>query len=78
MSLSRGNRTCAAGTRNGDDVGGHPNPPNSAGDRHAEPERAEYVDVEFVQTVKWDGDRLIEISAFWDAAPQARQIGVAQ
>jgi SnoaL-like polyketide cyclase len=34
-------------------------------------------DVEFVQTVKWDGDRLIQISASWDAALQARQIGLA-
>lgn len=33
-------------------------------------------DVEFVQTVKWDGDLLIEIAAFWDAALQARQIGL--
>jgi hypothetical protein len=28
------------------------------------------------QTVKWDGDLLVEFSAFWDAALQARQIGV--
>ena len=34
-------------------------------------------DVEFVQTVKWDGDRLVEIAAFWDSALQARQIGLA-
>ena len=34
-------------------------------------------DVEFGQTVKWDGDRVIEIAAFWDAAEQARQIGLA-
>lgn len=34
-------------------------------------------DVEFAQTVKWDGDLLIEIAAFWDAALQARQIGLA-
>ena len=34
-------------------------------------------DVEFGQTTKWDGDRLI-ISAFWDAALQARQIGLSQ
>ena len=33
-------------------------------------------DVEFVQTVKWDGDRLTEIAAFWDAELQARQIGL--
>ncbi len=35
-------------------------------------------DVEFVQTTKWDGERLIIISAFWDAALQARQIGLSQ
>jgi hypothetical protein len=34
-------------------------------------------DVEFGQTTKWDGDRQIEISAFRDAALQARQIGLA-
>ena len=34
-------------------------------------------DVEFGQTSKWDGDLLIEISAFWDSALQARQIGLA-
>ena len=35
-------------------------------------------DVEFGQTVKWEGDSLIEISAFWDAALQGRQIGLSQ
>jgi len=35
-------------------------------------------DVEFGQTVKWDGDVLVEISAFWDAALQARQIGLSK
>jgi hypothetical protein len=34
-------------------------------------------DVEFGQTTKWDGDRLIIISAFWDASLQAQQIGLA-
>jgi hypothetical protein len=34
-------------------------------------------DVEFGQTTKWEGDRLIIISAFFDAAVQARQIGLA-
>lgn len=34
-------------------------------------------DVEFSQTVKWEGDRVIEISAFWDSALQAQQIGLA-
>ena len=33
--------------------------------------------VEFGQTTKWDGDRLIVISAFWDAAVQQQQIGLA-
>ncbi|MEA3082286.1 MAG: hypothetical protein QOD54_1992 [Sphingomonadales bacterium] len=32
---------------------------------------------EFAQTVKWDGDLVIEISAFWDAAQQSKQIGVS-
>jgi SnoaL-like polyketide cyclase len=35
-------------------------------------------DVEFGQTSKWDADQLIVISAFWDAALQARQLGLAQ
>ena len=34
-------------------------------------------DVEFGQTTKWDGDRLLIISAFWDAALQAKQLGLA-
>jgi hypothetical protein len=34
-------------------------------------------DVEFGQTSKWDGDRLIWISAFWDSALQAKQLGLA-
>jgi len=34
-------------------------------------------DVEFGQTTKWDGDRLIVISAFFDTALQARQLGIA-
>jgi len=33
--------------------------------------------VEFGQTSKWEGDRLIWISAFWDSALQARQLGLA-
>jgi hypothetical protein len=33
-------------------------------------------DVEFGQTSKWDGDQLIVISAFWDAAEQRQQIGL--
>jgi hypothetical protein len=41
------------------------------------PPTGEAFDVEFGQTVKWDGDRVIEVAAFWDAALQARQIGLA-
>ena len=33
-------------------------------------------DLEFAQTSKWDGDRLVVISAFWDAALQAAQLGL--
>ncbi len=34
-------------------------------------------DVEFAQTVKWTGDQIVEVSAFWDSALQAQQIGLA-
>jgi SnoaL-like polyketide cyclase len=34
-------------------------------------------DVEFAQTSKWKGGELIVISAFWDAALQAKQLGLA-
>ena len=34
-------------------------------------------DLEFGQTTKWDGDRLAVISAFWDAALQQQQLGLA-
>ena len=34
-------------------------------------------DVEFGQTTKWDGDQLVIISAFWNAALLAKQIGLA-
>jgi hypothetical protein len=34
-------------------------------------------DLEFGQTTKWDADRLIVISAFWDAALQQQQLGLA-
>lgn len=37
----------------------------------------EFFDVEFGQTVKWDSGQLIEIAAFWDAALQAQQLGLA-
>jgi len=35
-------------------------------------------DVEFGQTTKWEDDRLFMISAFLDAALQARQIGLSR
>jgi hypothetical protein len=41
------------------------------------PPTGKAFDVEFVQTVKWDGDQVTEIAAFWDSAEQARQIGLA-
>ena len=34
-------------------------------------------DVEFAQTVKWDDDLVGEITASWDSALQAKQIGLA-
>ena len=34
-------------------------------------------DLDFGQTSKWQGDQLIAISAFWDSALQAKQIGLA-
>jgi hypothetical protein len=33
-------------------------------------------DLEFGQTTKWQGDRLIVIAAFWDAALQQQQLGL--
>jgi ketosteroid isomerase-like protein len=33
-------------------------------------------DLDFGQTSKWQGDQLIAISAFWDSALQAKQIGL--
>ena len=41
------------------------------------PPTGKAFDVEFGQTSKWDGDQLIVISAFWDAALQRQQIGLA-
>jgi hypothetical protein len=41
------------------------------------PPTGKAFDLEFGQTSKWEGDQLIEISAFWDAALQARQLGMA-
>jgi hypothetical protein len=45
-------------------------------DGNVVPPTGESFDVEFVQTVKWDGDVLVEIAAFWDAALQAQQLGL--
>jgi ketosteroid isomerase-like protein len=46
-------------------------------DGTAIPPTGKAFDVEFGQTSKWDGERLIWISAFWDSALQARQLGLA-
>jgi hypothetical protein len=40
------------------------------------PPTGKAFDLEFGQTTKWDGDQLIVISAFWDAALQRQQIGL--
>jgi hypothetical protein len=40
------------------------------------PPTGKAFDLEFGQTSKWDGDRVVEIAAFWDASEQARQIGL--
>ena len=41
------------------------------------PPTGKAFDLEFGQTTKWDGDQLIVISAFYDAALQRQQIGLA-
>jgi hypothetical protein len=41
------------------------------------PPTGKAFDVELGQASKWDGDRLIVISAFWDAALQRQQLGLA-
>ena len=41
------------------------------------PATGKAFDCDFGQTVKWDGDLVIEIAAFWDSALQQRQIGLA-
>jgi hypothetical protein len=41
------------------------------------PPTGKAFDVEFGQTTKWDGDQLIVISAFYDAALQRQQLGLA-
>ena len=40
------------------------------------PPTGKAFDLEFAQTSKWDGDELIVISAFWDTALQAKQLGL--
>ena len=46
-------------------------------DGTAIPPTGKPFDVEFAQTTKWHGDQLIVISAFFDAALQRQQIGLA-
>jgi hypothetical protein len=41
------------------------------------PPTGKKFDVEFCQTVKWEGDQAIEIAASWDTAKQTSQIGLA-
>ena len=41
------------------------------------PPTGKAFDLEFGQTTKWEGDQLIVISAFWDAARQRQQLGLA-
>jgi hypothetical protein len=41
------------------------------------PPTGKAFDLEFGQTVKWDGNQVTEIFAFWDTALQAQQIGLA-
>ena len=40
------------------------------------PPTGKTFDLDFGQTSKWHGDQLIAISAFWDSALQAKQIGL--
>jgi hypothetical protein len=40
------------------------------------PPTGQAFDLEFGQTTKWDGDQLIVISAFWNSALQAQQLGL--
>jgi len=41
------------------------------------PPTGKAFDVEFGQTSKWKGDRLVRIAALWDYALQAKQLGPA-
>src|SRR6266542_374959 len=47
-------------------------------DRNVIPPTGKAFDLEFAQTSKWDSDQLIVISAFWEAALQAKQLGLPQ
>lgn len=40
------------------------------------PPTGKRFDLDFGQTSKWNGDQLVAISAFWDSALQAKQIGL--
>ena len=40
------------------------------------PPTGKAFNLEFAQTSKWDGDRLIVISAFWDVSMQQMQLGL--
>ena len=40
------------------------------------PPTGKAFDLDFGQTSNWDGDQLTTISAFWDSALQAKQIGL--
>jgi SnoaL-like polyketide cyclase len=42
------------------------------------PPTGKAFDLEFAQTSKWESDQLIVISAFWDTALQAKQLGLRQ
>jgi len=45
-------------------------------DGTVKPPTGKSFDLEFGQTSKWKGDQLIWISAFWDSALQAKQLGI--
>ena len=47
-------------------------------DGKAIPPTGKAFNLEFAQTSKWAGEQLILISAFWDSALQAKQIGLSQ
>lgn len=46
-------------------------------DGHVVPPTGKAFDLEFGQTTKWSGDQIVMISAFWDSALMARQLGLA-